>query len=118
MNQLRALLVSAPQDVRERLRKSNPVDCARGCARVRSLGSTELLHTLTTTLCLLAKRCLQLADEVEKLDTMLDTLAHQRARRLGEQFGVGPQTAAILLSAAGDNPERLRNEASLRHFIG
>ncbi|MGE6136534.1 IS110 family transposase [Aeromonas salmonicida] len=40
MNQLRALLVSTPQNVRERLRKSKPADCARGCARVRSLGST------------------------------------------------------------------------------
>ncbi|MNF16991.1 hypothetical protein D3C80_2202720 [compost metagenome] len=55
MNQLRALLVSAPQDVRERLWKSKPADCAKGCARVRSLGTTELLHTLTTTLCLLGK---------------------------------------------------------------
>lgn len=67
MNQLRALLVSAPQDVRERLWKSKPADCTRGCARVRSLGTTERLHTLTTTLCLLAKRWLLLADEVEKL---------------------------------------------------
>lgn len=47
INQLRALLVSAPpQDVRERLWKSKPADCARGCARARSLGSTELLNTV------------------------------------------------------------------------
>ncbi|THJ37429.1 IS110 family transposase, partial [Aeromonas veronii] len=84
-----------PQDVRERLWKSKPADCAKGCARVRSLGTTELLHTLTTTLCLLAKRWLLLADEVEKLDAMLDALTHQHARRLREQFGVGPQTAAV-----------------------
>ncbi len=107
-----------PQDVRERLWKSKPADCARGCARVRSLGSTELLHTLTTTLCLLAKRWLLLADEVEKLDAMLDALTRQHAGRLREQFGVGPQTAAVLLSTAGDNPERLRNEASLAALCG
>ncbi len=85
---------------------------------MRSLGSTEFLHTLTTTLCLLAKRWLLLADEVEKLDAMLDALTHQHARRLREQFGVGPQTAAVLLSTAGDNPERLRNEASLAALCG
>ncbi|EKH1299118.1 IS110 family transposase [Escherichia coli] len=118
MNQLRALLLSAPQDVREWLWKSKPADCAKGCARVRSLGSTEFLHTLTTTLCLLAKRWLLLADKVEKLDAMLDALTHQHARRLREQFGVGPQTAAVLLSTAGDNPERLRNEASLAALCG
>lgn len=118
MNQLRALLVSAPQDVRERLWKSKPADCATGCARVRSLGTTEFLHTLTTALCLLAKRWLLLADEVEKLDAMLDVLTRQHARRLRKQFGVGPQTAAVLLSTAGDNPERLRNEASLAALCG
>ncbi|WP_208620283.1 IS110 family transposase [Vibrio mimicus] len=118
MNQLRTLLVSAPQNVRERLWKSKLADCAKGCARVRSLGTTELLHTLTTTLCFLAKRWLLLADEVEKLDVMLDALTHQYAHRLREQFGVGSQTAAVLLSTAGNNPERLRNETSLAALCG
>ncbi|WP_420359811.1 transposase [Aeromonas veronii] len=49
---------------------------------------------------------------------MLDTLTPQHARRLLEQFGVGLQTATVLLSTAGDNPERLRNAASLTIFCG
>jgi transposase len=33
-------------------------------------------------------------------------------------FGVGPDTAAALLVCAGDNPERLRSEASFAHLCG
>ncbi|EKP0298666.1 transposase [Aeromonas veronii] len=34
------------------------------------------------------------------------------------QFGIGPQIAAVLLARAGDNPERLRNEASRAVLCG
>ena len=34
------------------------------------------------------------------------------------QFGVGPQTAATLLAVAGDNSERLKNEAVLASLCG
>ncbi len=39
-------------------------------------------------------------------------------KRLRDQFGVGPQTAAILLAVAVDNPERLRNEVALAASCG
>ncbi|WSW30320.1 IS110 family transposase [Streptomyces sp. NBC_01003] len=32
--------------------------------------------------------------------------------------GVGPETAARLLTAVGDNPERLRSEAAFAHLCG
>jgi transposase len=35
-----------------------------------------------------------------------------------EIFGVGIDTAAALLVAAGDNPERLRSEAAWAHLCG
>jgi hypothetical protein len=71
-----------------------------------------------STLKLLAKRWLMLAAELKELDAMLDRLTSQSAKRLREQFGVGPQTAAILMAVAGDNPERLRNEAALAALCG
>ncbi|MFP3561220.1 IS110 family transposase, partial [Paraburkholderia sp. SIMBA_049] len=74
INQLRALLVSAPQDIRDRLLKAKTAECVEGCARLRSLGKTPMLQTLTTTLRLLAKRWLTLADELKSLDAMLDSL--------------------------------------------
>jgi transposase len=113
INPLRALLVSAPQEIRERLLKAKTAECVESCARVRSLGKTPMLQTLTATLRLLAKRWLTLAEELKALDAMLENLTSQHARRLRERFGVEPQTAAVLVAVAGDNPERLKSEAAL-----
>ena len=118
INQLRALLVSAPQEIRERLLKAKTAECLEGCVRLRSLGKTPMLQTLTTTLRLLARRWLALAEELKALDTMLDSLTRQHARRLRERSGVGPQTAAVLVAVAGDNPERLKSEAALAALFG
>ena len=118
INQLRALLISAPQEIRQRLLKEKTIDCVRGCSRLRSLGSTPLLRTLTATLSLLAKRWLALNDEIQILDAMLERLTTQYAPRLREKFGIRPQTAAVLFAVAGDNPERLKSEASLAALCG
>jgi transposase len=80
INQLRALLVSAPQDIRERLWKCKQEECVADFARLRSLGSPPLLQALTATLRLLAERWLALADELNTLDAMLESLTSQHAR--------------------------------------
>ena len=67
INQLRGLLVSAPQDIRERLWKAKPEQCVAACAHLRALGDTPLLQTLTVTLKALAKRWLMLAAELKDL---------------------------------------------------
>ena len=71
------------------------------CSRLRSLGSTPLLQTLTATLVLLANRWPALEDEIKTLDSMLEKLTMQYAPRLRGRFGVGPQTAAVLVAVAG-----------------
>ncbi|MFD8006248.1 transposase [Streptomyces mirabilis] len=42
----------------------------------------------------------------------------QHTPQLLKCYGVGPDTAAALLIAAGDNPERLRSEASFASLCG
>jgi transposase len=74
-----------------------------------------MLYTFTTTLRLLAKRWLTLAEELKALDAILDSLTSQHAKRVRERFGVGPQTDAVLVGA---NPERLKNEAALAALCG
>ncbi len=118
INQLRALLISAPDDIRAKLWKSKPEQCVKACVQVLSLGDTVALQTLATTLRLLAKRWLSLTAELRELDATLESLTKQAAKRLRSQFGVGPQTAATLLAVAGDNPERLRSEAALAALCG
>lgn len=118
INQIRGMLISAPDEIRSRLWKSNAAECARSCSRIRSLGVSSWSKTLATTLRLLAKRWLYLTEELKSLDKDLDQLTAKTAKRVRKQFGVGPQTAATLLSVAGDNPERLRSEAALASLCG
>ncbi|WP_221035130.1 transposase, partial [Pseudomonas syringae group genomosp. 3] len=65
-----------------------------------------------------AKRWIALAAEFEELDDILDSLTQKHASRLRNQFGVGPQSAATLISVAGDNPERLKSESALAALCG
>jgi transposase len=118
INQLRALLVTAPEAIRAALWKVKPEHCIARCARLQSLGDTPLLNALTDTLRLLARRWLSLAKELRELDSALEQLTKRVGRRLLAQFGVGPQTAATLLVTAGDNPDRLRSEAALAALCG
>jgi len=118
INQLRALLINAPESVRAKLWQSKPERCVESCVRLRTLGETKSLKTLAMTLRLLAKRWLYLTEELKELDGTLEHLTLLSAKRLRHQFGVGPQTAATLLAVAGDNPERLRSEAALAALCG
>jgi transposase len=118
INQLRGLLISAPDHIRTKLWKSKPSECVQGCAHLRTLGETKWLVSLATTLRLLAKRWLYLTDELKTLDKELEQLTAGAAQRTRQQLGVGPQVAATLLSVAGDNPERIRNESAFASLCG
>ncbi|MDK6080601.1 IS110 family transposase [Massilia varians] len=118
INQLRAILVSAPQEIRDRLWKAKAEQCVSACIDLDPLGTTTLLKTLTMTLRLLAKRWELLAAELKVLDAELEKLTSRFAPCLRGQFGVGPLTAATLIVAAGDNPERLHSEAALAALCG
>lgn len=118
INQIRAILVSAPQDIRERLWRSNTRECVRACSRLRHLGDGVLLETLTTTLKSLANRWLELSQEIIQLDRKLKQLTDEYAPGMRRQFGLGPQTVATLLTVAGENSERLKNEAAFAALCG
>src|SRR5258708_17640978 len=50
--------------------------------------------------------------QLERLDELIIPLVTARAPGLLALYGIGPDTAALLLIAAGDHPERLRSEAA------
>ena len=74
--------------------------------------------TLANTLRMLARRWLYSTTELKERDGTLECLTSTAAKRLRQQYGVGPQIAATLLSVAGDNPEHLRSEAALAALCG
>ena len=65
-----------------------------------------------------ARRYQRLSEEISELDEQLDRLVAEAAPELLAVEGVGTDTAATLLIAAGDNPERLKNEAAFAHLCG
>jgi transposase len=57
-----------------------------------------------------------LDDQVARLEELIVPLVTARAPSLLSLYGAGPDTAALLLVAAGDRPERLRSEAAWAHM--
>ena len=66
----------------------------------------------------MARRHQVLSEEIAALDVQLQRLVAQAAPELVLLPGVGTNHAATLLVLAGDNPERLRNEASFASLCG
>jgi len=56
--------------------------------------------------------------QIERLDQLIVPLVTAQAPGLLARYGIGAHTAALLLIAAGDHPERLRSEAAWAHLCG
>ena len=67
---------------------------------------------------MLARRALTLEEEITEIDAILKPLVKETAPELVATLGIGTDAASALLVAAGDNPERLRNEAAFAHLCG
>jgi transposase len=118
INQIRTLLVSAPQAIQDAPYKLDASEYVAACAGLSQGGTSAALASLQTALRLLAKRWTVLNDELRELDATLARLTKKAAPRLLSRFGVGPQTAATLLITAGDNPTPLHSEAALAALCG
>lgn len=117
--QLKSLLITAPDTIRDTYRHLNDKTLITRLAAIRPGPATNsvsaaVLHSLRH----LARRYRQLNDEIAELDTILDELVHRFAPALHSAKGFGTITAAQLIITAGDNPERLRNEASFAALCG
>jgi transposase len=64
----------------------------------------------------LGRRAQFLDGQIEHLGGLIIPLVTARAPSLLALHGVGPDTAALLLIAAGDHPQRLRSEAAWAHL--
>jgi transposase len=118
-NQLQALVVTAPEDLRHRLRQLPTKELVATCARFR-LGSDpgEVRTATRFALRSVARRYETLSREIAELDAHLDQLVAQVAPELVSLTGIGTDHAATLLIVAGDNPQRLRSEASFASLCG
>ena len=117
-NQIKSVLVTAPTELRESLTGLGLVALLERCAALRPGQPNTPVSAAKHALRLLARRALALRAEAKQLRGHLATLAAAAAPALVALIGVGPDTAAALLLAAGDNPDRLRSEASFAALCG
>ena len=118
-NQIDAVVVTAPEPVKDRLRALNTARTVEACARMRPGTDGDLVRAAAKrALRSLARRHQALTAEIKHLDAELRRLCERANPALLGACGVGAETAAALLVAAGDNPERLRSEASFAALCG
>ena len=118
INQIKALIVTAPSELRHELVSLDVSRLVARCARFRPGRLATQAGAAKYSLRLLARRYGQLTSKIEGVNDELLRLTSETAPALVELFGIGPDTAATLLVTAGGNPERLRSEAAFAALCG
>ena len=134
--QLKALIVTAPAELRAQLGDLDGAKLVGTCCRLRCLRDESpvpsayakraprpgrLVDPTAATkraLASMAGRILILDTEIAELDDDLHGLLTPLAPTLLGLQGVGLDVAGQLLATAGDNPDRLRHEAAFAHLCG
>jgi transposase len=131
--QIKALVVTAPEPLREQLRALSTHELITHCASRRpdtsavtdpaadpaAHAADPAAHAATVlALRSLARRHQHLSTEITELERLIEPLVQQINPALCALFGVGPDSAGQLLVTAGDNPDRLRSEAAFAMLCG
>jgi transposase len=117
-NAIKALLVTAPAELREQLRGLSTAKLVPTAAAFPPGKPTTPAAAAMLALRTLAVRHQALSAEITTLDTELARLTAKAAPGLVALFGVGPDSAGALLVAAGDNSDRLRSEGAFSMLCG
>ena len=115
---MKALVVTAPAQLREHLTGLTTaalVTRSKSFRPGRMEGPTAAAKYALRSL---ARRYRQLGNEIKDLEAEIRRLTRTAAPALVDGFGIGPDTAATLLIAAGSNPDRLHSEAAFASLCG
>ena len=119
-NQVRDLVLTAPEQLRSELDPLTTAQRVHRCARFRPGDVADPAQAAKLALRTLARQYESLDADLDELREHLDrlTAAAGPAPALRAAKGIGPDVASILLVAAGDNPDRLTNEAAFAALCG
>lgn len=117
-NQMTNLIVTAPERTRAELRGLTALKRARRAAAWRPGPGHDPATVTRRAIRALARRWLDLTDEINAHNAALDEMIKTAAPRLVAEQGVSRDVAAKLLITAGDNPQRIRTEAGFAALCG
>lgn len=118
ISQLNAMVVTAPESLRQRLRSLTAAALVNRCARMRN-NSRHNIEQAATVVALrsTAHRIRALTTEADQLEQQIETIVQAEAPELLAQPGVGALTATELL-LAWSHAGRLRSEAAFAALAG
>lgn len=117
--QLQDILVTAPAEIREKVPSTGRA-AATYCRKFRVDGTAlkSPLQAVKFALRALAKRIAQLDSEAYELEQQLSLLVAATAPTLISRVGIGTIHAAQFLVTAGENIDRIHNEAAFARLCG
>lgn len=119
LTQMRHLVIGAPAFLRDPMSDMSIKDLVGRSAGLRpDTTSDPIVAAAKQALRSLARRVISLDEELDRLNGLVGPLVEQAAPALLARLGVGPDVAARLLVAAGDNPQRLHSEAAWARLCG
>ncbi|HEX8972133.1 MAG TPA: IS110 family transposase [Oryzihumus sp.] len=127
-NTLWGVMIGAPSPLRDELVVLTKRTLVNRCLRLRpetddllSLTADDdrlLLAAVKTSLRDLARRWKSLDEEIKNLNRQIEALVRAAAPELVELHGVGVEIAGQFMVTAGDNADRIRNEAAFAKLCG
>jgi transposase len=117
-NQIKDLVLTAPEELRAQLRQLSTAQRVRASAAFERGPVTDPASAARRALQLLAQRWVQLSAEIKDLERTLLELLRRLVPSVLAQAGAGIDVAAKLVIAAGEQPDRLRSEASFAALCG
>ncbi|MEJ8476803.1 IS110 family transposase [Roseibium algae] len=120
LQMIQTTIVCSPDKVRDLLRSMTRMQLIRTLAAWRPdlTAYRDVEEAYRISLKSLARRYLELHDEIADLDNMIEAIVKDLAPELLAQTAIGLNSAAQLLLTAGDNPDRLKSEASFAALCG
>ncbi|MDP9696650.1 UNVERIFIED_ORG: transposase [Arthrobacter globiformis] len=117
---LRMSIVFAPEEPRDQVRHLTRMQLIRTLAAWRPdvSNATDPVTAYRVSLKSLARRYLELTDEITDLDELINPIVEALAPQLLEHVGIGVEVAGQLLVTAGDNPDRMKSEAAFAMLCG
>lgn len=120
VNELKALIITAPAALRELLRGKTSAALVKACAGLDPdlARLADPHHGVMLALRAAAERIAFLTAQIVELDAHLKPVVTVTAPSLISLLGVGVDNAGQLLATAGDNPQRLTSEGSFACLCG